>query len=199
MGESYSAIGNLEYHEGSDNESFSSFSKRHQEPPKEATPLNFMDEDMRSSYHAFQMFCTTRFGWLMCFLWVLSFCCAIISAVLYHIYTVTIWQNSNILCIDSLRAIGMISGVGLTFILVLGLIGWIIELGCGRSRSRESFANCMLLFFVCCLLGPILSTIAYNIAGTPMLIKSSDNIIYDCEFDEGDMDAHLILAWPDQN
>ena len=49
-----------------------------------------------------------------------------------------------------------------------------------------------------CFAVPFLSVVTYNIVGTPMLIKS-DNIIYACEFDEGNIDAHLILAWPGQN
>ena len=196
----YSAIGKPKYQESSDNESFSSFFKRYQEPT-EVTPIDqhLMNENRRNSYYAFQMFCTTRFGWLICFLLVLSFCCAIISAVLFILYDATIWQNSNILCIEYTRLFGMISGIVLTSIIVLILAFCIGQLCCGRSRSRKSFAHCMFNVSFICFIGPLLLATAYNIVGTPMLIKSSDNIIYDCEFDEGYMDAHLILAWPGQN
>ena len=149
MGESYSAIGNLKYHEGSDNESLPNFSKRHHRPAED-TPMYLMDENMRSSYYAFQMFCTTRFGMFMCFLWALSFCCAIISAVLYILYDATIWLNPNILCIDYLRLCGMISGILLTSALIVSLAYCTKQLCCGRSRSRKSFAiACFgLLLFV---------------------------------------------------
>ena len=196
----YSAIGKPKFQESSDNDSFLSFSKRYQEPT-EVTPIDqhLMYENMRNSYYAFQMFCTTRFGWLMCILWVLSFCCPIISVVLFIPYGATIWQNLNILCIDTSRFSGMISGIVVTSIIVVSLVVCMGLLCCGRSRSRKSFALCTFFISVLCFTGPFILVIEYSIFGAPMLIKSSDDIIYDCEFDEGDMDAHLILAWPGQN
>ena len=90
-------------------------------------------------------------------------------------------------------------GIVLTFFPVLGLVVCMRQLCCGRSQSRKLFALCMFRVSFVCFTGPFLLVIAYDIVGTPMLIKSSDNIIYDCEFDEGNMDAHLILTWPGQN
>jgi hypothetical protein len=197
MGGKHSAIGNLKYHEGSDSEIFSSV-KRHQEPTED-TPIHLMNDEMRNSYYAFQMFCTNWFGMLMCFLLMLSIICSIISATLYILYDFAIWNNPNILCINGRRMFGMIIGIIFTCLLIVSFASWMTKLGYGRSRSRRSFANQMCLLSAGCIIGPILFIGGYSIVGTPMLIKSPNNIIYDCEFDEGDMDAHLILAWPDQN
>ena len=191
------AIGKPKYQESSNNDSFSSFFKRHQEPTED-TPisLDLMHDRVRGSYHAFQIFCTTRFGWLMCFLLILTSSCSITSVVLYVLYDATIWNNPNILCVNSYRFWGMIFGMLATLMLIVGFTIWIGFVCRGRSRSRKSFANLLIWVLFAWFLCPILLTILFNILETPMLIKSPDNIIYHCDFDKGYMDAHLILFSP---
>ena len=201
MSGKYSAIGNPKYQESSDNDSFSSFSKRYQEPTED-TPisLDLMHDRMRSSYHAFQVFCTNRFGIFMCFAWVSSFCLAIVSAVFYILYAVAVWTNPNILCVDLMRIAGMVLGILLTFTLVAGLVYWIRQFLCGWLWSPELFASRVCTMSVACFNGIIVITAVINIAQAPMVVKSSNNVVYYCGYDEYTiMYAQLVLTWPDQN
>jgi hypothetical protein len=193
MGIKHSAVGNLKFYEGSGSEIFSSI--KHRQEPSEDTPMYIMDEKMRSSFHAFHLFCTNRLGRFIAVAWVLSFCCGGVSCVLYSFYASTIWMDSDILCVSIWRTMGMIGGIIWALLFVVGLVYWIRELFCGRLESRELFiirfggASSFWLLFISL-------TALFSFIGAPMLIKSPNNAVYHCGFY---LDAHLILVWPDQN